>query len=301
MKFNFLRIVELNRFSYNSFLDFGSEKKEHKFANGFLLGLVLIALTFFVSEAVALDEEIKAQAREVLKKNADAIVSMKCVCTQIYSFGTDDGMGQSQKNECNMEVPGMIVASEGLSLFAVDPRMMLMDDEGDKEFNMGGGEKFHIKPKISLSNVKLVLGNGNEIPAELVLKDTELGLGFVRPKEKPPQPLAYISFGKPREPEMFDDIISLHRLSRAIDRTTCVAKITERAIQAVVKKPRTFFVGGAELGKPFFNSKGEALGVGIILRNPVQERGTSEERAYVILPSEEVQELVKQALAAKPG
>jgi hypothetical protein len=270
-----------------------------------LYGVIpLIALSLTSSDVRALDEAGKAKANEVLEKNKDAIVSVKAVITMTYTYGNAEGSRQSQKQEQKSEVAGAVVDPSGL-VIAADPTSNYGfggDDEEGENFDGGDGENMHIKPKTDINDVKIVLGDGTEIPAEIALKDKEMGLYFIRPKEKPAQPLTAIVFTKTAEPKAFDDLISIRRLSRAVDRTRCVVNVAENAIQGVVKRPRMFYIGGSHggTGSPAFNMKGEALGVGIHRKNPARDRNNySDWGEIVVLPAEDVAELIKQALVAK--
>ena len=77
--------------------------------------------------------------------------------------------------------------------------------------------------------------------------------------------------------------------------------------QAVVKKPRTFYVvdlasGFSSMGCPVFNSKGETLGLSVMRKNPVKGGGGMDffgGMKPVVLPSEDLMEVAKQALTAK--
>ena len=70
-----------------------------------------------------------------------------------------------------------------VSLFTTDPtspsrKMMGMDLE-----EMG----FKIETEIKRADI--LAADGNEIPAEVVLRDKDLDLAFLRPKQKPEKPL----------------------------------------------------------------------------------------------------------------
>ena len=71
-----------------------------------------------------------------------------------------------------MEAPGTIVDASGLivtSLARIDPSAMMA--------SMGSSFR---GVESSLQDVKVVLGDGTEVPAQIVLKDTDLDLAFVR-------------------------------------------------------------------------------------------------------------------------
>ncbi|MFH0938848.1 MAG: serine protease [Planctomycetota bacterium] len=258
---------------------------------------LLLLLAFAVATgAWASEEALKIKAKDLLKKNKEAIVSVKLVATTRYVYGGRE----SHKNEQKSEIVGTVVDPSGLTVIsntAVNPM-----DSMDFLFD-SGGEKMSVKPETNISDVKIVLADGTEILAEMSLKDKDLDLAFVRPKEKPANPMAYINFAKTAEPDVLEDIITLGRLGRELNR---VSSVGLGMVTAVVKKPRTFYVidavtGFTSMGCPVFNSKGETLGVSVMRHNPVKGGGNNffGGTSPVVLPAEDLMEVAKQALVAK--
>src|SRR5205814_9903432 len=91
-----------------------------------------------------------------------------------------------QANESKQDVTGTVVDPSGLTVLALsscEPGDMLqsmmagMSDE-DMKFTM----------ETELSDVKLLLDDGTELPADIVLRAKDLNLHFVRPVTKPASP-----------------------------------------------------------------------------------------------------------------
>lgn len=250
------------------------------------------------ASARAADEGLKAKAREILKANQEGIVTVKMVISMYYVFG-----GQQQnKQEYKSEASGTVIDPSGLtvlSLYASNPNAAY----ADMSMSMGG-ENMEFKLESSVTDSKIVLADGTEIPAVQVLKDKDLDLVFVKPKEKQEKPWPCVKFTKAADPAELDDIVLVGRLGRAVNR---VSSLALGSVQALVQKPRKFYVcdlatGFSSMGCPVFNAKGETLGLSVIRMNPVKGGGGGIFGGMqpVVLPSEDLLEVTQQALVAKP-
>jgi S1-C subfamily serine protease len=256
-----------------------------------------VVLSFTTLPAFAADAAVKAKAREVLDKNKDAVVSVKMVISMRYVFGGRE----SHKQEHKTEVTGTIVDASGLVVLANSA----VNPYGDMDFSFASdGENQQMKPETSITDIMIVTADGKEIPGEFSLKDKDLDLAFVRPKEKLAQPLPFIAFAKTADPEVLEDVIVIGRLGRLLNRASSIGL---GSVEAVVKKPRTFYVadvatGFTSMGCPVFNSKGEPLGLSVVRKSPVKDSQSFDifgGQKPVILPAEDLMEIAKQALNAK--
>jgi S1-C subfamily serine protease len=159
------------------------------------------------------------------------------------------------------------------------------------------------KAELEVSDVKILLDDGAEVAAEIVLRDRDLDLAFIRPKTKLTTPLTAVDFAKSSPAQTLDTVITLNRLGRATGRAYSAS--VER-ISAVVQKPRTFYIPdssmtGTALGSPAFALDGNIVGV-LVMRTisssgPAASR--SDSAASIILPAEDVLKAAKQAPEAK--
>src|SRR5438552_8665569 len=143
----------------------------------------------------------------------------------------------AESNESRQDVTGTVVDPSGLtvlSLSATDPGQML-------QTMMAGGsdDESKFKMETELSDVKILLDDGTEMPAEVVLRDRDLDLAFIRPKTRPAAPMLAIDQAKSGRAQVLDQIITLNRLGEAAGRAYAVS--VDR-ITAVVLKPRLFYV-----------------------------------------------------------
>lgn len=261
------------------------------------LSVWMLAGTCVAFATMAFAGDLEDKGRTVLEKNRAAVVTVQMVIKQKFSAM---GMG-SQENENKEEATGFVIDPSGLVVLALsstDPSGMLdnmMSSMGDM------GDKF--KMESNLSDVKILLEGGSELPAQVVLRDKDLDLAFVRPTAKP-APMSFVDLAKPGEAQVLDSLIALSRLGRVANRT-CAASIEH--VQAVVRKPRTFYVPGDDpthsgLGSPVFTPDGSLLGV-VVLRTIKGERqgpmgmmgGMSNNMTAVIVPVADIKEAADQA------
>ena len=260
------------------------------------LAVICAALALAMTAMPAAADDVAQAGRQVVEKWQGAVVTVQMVIKSSYSYGGEEG----RKREDKSEVTGVVIDPSGLvalSLSATSPGeafadMMPDDPEGKFQFSS------------ELSDVKILLLDGQEIPANVVLRDKDLDLAFMRPKEKPAKPLAYVDLTKAAKPALLDQFIALYRLGTVASRS--LAACVDR-VQSVVEKPRTFYVPGAEsmsvsVGAPVFALDASPIGV-LLLRT---RAGGGDEGSmfggmsgmgmtYVVLPASDILEAAKQA------
>ncbi|NIA13062.1 MAG: hypothetical protein GWP08_03195 [Nitrospiraceae bacterium] len=243
--------------------------------------------------------EIEESGRAILQKNRDAVVTVQLLCTQRMSMA---GMG-SQEEESKVEATGFVIGADGLtvlSLSQTDPSAM---------FKSMMSAEMDFKIETDISDVKLLLTDGTELPAAVVLRDVDLDLAFVRPKEKPAEPMTTVDLSKSAAPELLDAVIALNRLGRVAGRAYSVS--IER-IESIIKRPRTLYVPGNDpthsaLGSPVFTLDGKVVGM-IALRmmggdggggfgGGMMGQGMQDNLLAVVVPAEDILEGARQAAA----
>ncbi|GMW02858.1 MAG: hypothetical protein AMXMBFR84_39940 [Candidatus Hydrogenedentota bacterium] len=250
--------------------------------------------------SVSWADDIAQAGRAVLDKNKPAVVTLKIVIKQQFSM---PGSG-SMDEESTAEVTGTVVDPSGLTVTALsqtDPTAMyesMMSGMGDM---MGGGQ---MQFKSVISDLKILLEDGTEIPGKVVLRDKDLDLLFVRPEEKPATPMAFVDLSGAGKPEMLDQIVILNRLGQVAFRaySAGVARV-----EAVVTRPRTLYIPGGEqtlsgLGSPVFTVDGGPVGL-LVLRSSSGGSGSpmsfmsnfSDNMIAVIVPSDDIAEVAAQA------
>jgi len=251
--------------------------------------VVLMVALGLALPTLARADESATKGREVVAKWADAVVSLKMVVKIRMSSKGREMNQEEQSNEAKATVidpSGLVVAS----LSDVDPSRMMEDRMGeDADFKM----------EADLTDLKIRLADGKEIPAQIVLRDKDLDLAYVRPKEKLAAPLIAVNFTDAAKPAVLDEILVLSRLGEAVNRAPSAS--LDR-IAAVIEKPRRLYVPGlttmmAGLGCPAFDLDGKAVGI-LVLRTIPRGAGSSEREGDtmpVIVPASDVMEGAKQA------
>lgn len=251
------------------------------------LAAVMTAAIVMGAAAFAPAQENRAKARELFKKNVDAVVSVSAVVKMEIT-----GDGRSLGNpESKVQALGTVIDPSGLTVVAftaIDPAAAIQG----RSTNLGG-QMVKLAAKSEHSQVKIEIG-AQEIPARIVMTDADLDLAFVLP-EKAGTKLGVTPLKLDKAPklEVLDELICLGRLPKSLNQEPAAA-ISE--VSAIVKKPRTLILGGRNLGGPVLSSDGTVVGITTSYRtDPNNPQATM----LVIVPAEDVLETAKKALAKK--
>ncbi|MBL7645917.1 MAG: trypsin-like peptidase domain-containing protein [Candidatus Hydrogenedentes bacterium] len=250
----------------------------------------LLALPFCL--AVPADDLAEAM-RGAVAKNDAAVVTVKVALKETYSYD-----GGSDVNEYTQDITATVISPEGLmvtSLMVVDPSV-LMEEYANSE------EGFDSKTEIT--SLKVRRGEAEE-DAEIVLRDRDLDLAFLRPVKKPAEPRPFTDLAAGAQAKAFDPVIVMNRLGKVANRVSTAQLLR---IDAVLDKPRmTYFVGEyAGHGAPVFVVTGECLGINVtkmLKTNSQNGMGVADEyesnMASVVISGADVLEVAKQVPAYK--
>jgi hypothetical protein len=161
---------------------------------------------------------------------------------------------------------------------------------------MEGAEDFSVESSVEKLNI--LRPGGEEIPATIVLRDKYLDLAFLRTVEKLETPLQAVFLDETAVAEVFEEVVHLRRLGKVGKRQ--VAGATER-IDAVISKPRLFYVAGYLNGCPTFTLDGKCLGI-VVMRLPAGGASVSAsmmgmgdfDYETIILPAADILESAQQ-------
>jgi hypothetical protein len=252
-------------------------------------------------------DNLAKSGRDILAKSQGAVVAVKLAIKQSVSMG-----GRESKSESKTETTGTVIDPSGLtvvSLATTDPSSTVKDAYA-RAIAARGGDMSQFKFDSELNDVKIVLADGTEIPADVVLRDKDLDLAYLRPSDKPAKPLASIDLTKDAKAQILDEVIVINRLSQAANRA---AAVSIGRIEGIIDKPRTFYLlgqsmWGYSLGAPVFSTDGKLIGI-VLLRNAKTQ--TDQDSGFifsnlnqwgmmpVILPASDIVDGAKQALEAK--
>lgn len=266
-------------------------------------GAVLVSLLLGLSVARA--DDVAAAGRQIFQKSEQAVLTIKLVINQSFSIG-----GRSQrKQEEKSEVTGTVISPKGLivvSLAATDPASTMASLYGG-----GGDEENRLKSDSTISDIKILLPGGREVPGRIVLRDKDLDLAFILPVDNGKEDWSFVSLKDHGRPALLDPVVVLNRLGQVAGRT---ASVSAGRVTAMVEKPRTYYVidhdmGSLSLGSPVFAADGKLLGVLAIRTSPPQGRmgmgamfsGASAMGLLpVIVPADQIQEAAEQAPEKAP-
>jgi hypothetical protein len=174
---------------------------------------------------------------------------------------------------------------------------------------LAGGGSITASP----SDLTVILPGSTEgVKAQLLVRDTERDLAWIRIEEAPASPLAYLDFAHNAMPQVGDRFFTLHRLDKFFD---ALPIVHDGTIGAIVKKPRRLLVPSGSpiigFGVPAFTADGHLIGVTVLQMPASRDEGTSFNNPYsvvsttlsmqqmlggLILPAEEIVEATRLAL-----
>lgn len=244
-----------------------------------IAALLLISATGFSAD------NMSQTGRAITAKNSKAIVTIQLVLEENASYG-----GQSEKRETKMSATGTVIDPSGLvvtALSQIDP-MSLMPDMSGEDFKL----------TIKVTDALIRQDDGTEIPVDVVVRDRDLNLAFLKPKTPVTGKLPYVNLANASNPLLLDRVLTIYRLGQVAGRS--IASGFDDVMD-VVSKPRKFFVisNPYAQGGPAFTMDGKCAGI-VVRRTSVKSNtsrsGGMQEMLMVIMPSDTV---MKAAIQAK--
>lgn len=272
-----------------------------------LRSAVLVTAAILLGSFYAQADDQTEAGRRVLARYKDAVVTVKLVVNYRISFA-----GRDQKSESRTEAVGTVIDPSGLlvlSLSSIDPSKTIGDMIRARTARSGQHVDFTIDSEVTEADI--TLADGTELPAIVVLRDKELDLAYLRPKDKPAQSLTAVDLSNDAKPALLDTVVCLNRLGKVANRVSAVS--LER-INALVDRPRPFYVLGtgqglSGIGAPVFALDGKLLGL-LLIRSITPEGegnlgsmfsgGESLGIMPVIVPAADIRDGAKQAMT-KPA
>ncbi|MEI6255392.1 MAG: hypothetical protein WCQ77_01985 [Planctomycetota bacterium] len=246
-----------------------------------------VAIQLVIPRQAHAEESLPALSRKIFAQYKDSVVKVTGVATVRLTAANRPGLNLPERED-KVRADGTIVDASGLtvlSLSAIDPSRMV----DGREANTPGGA-IKVEASATIKELEIILGDGTEIPATLVFKDTELDLAFVRPKADAPEAngvtFVPVNLAAGGRAEVADYTVTVARLDELFNYDPA---LTPGQIWAVVERPRPFYLGGGIVrGCPMFLLDGKLLGIGIMKLS--KTRGQSQ----AIVPADEVAKLIPQ-------
>ncbi len=224
----------------------------------FHLVVPLVLLAWVSSTAAGGDDKIKKAARGVLAKYDGAVVCVKIAGASYFIADAKPG----PKADFSAELAGTVLTANGLTAicnFSSD-----FESLGVSILPAGAGADVAPTKQIyEFTSVKLVLKDGREVAAHLVMRDEKLGVAFVAPKQRDMK-LTLLLMEKGPIPEVLDEVIVLNRLGEPLKRAP---EIGITPVTALIKQPQALVIAGLnDGGCAVFDSSGRPLGVAVLRR-----------------------------------
>ncbi len=232
--------------------------------------LFLFAVSAVLLSAFAKADEAAEKGRAVFESKKDAVVTVRAVVS--LSSGEREKENHAWANGTVLDPGGLTV----LSLSVVDPVALYR--------TMSEGASAMTAKVVSLH---ILLPNGDELPGEVVLRDEELDLVYVRPIVPPAQPMPFLSLDAIGHPQLLDEIAVISQLGEVVRRTHTVLLAR---IEGLIEKPRTYYIPGEDRGRaivssPAFTLDGAFVGMGAMRAIKQASQGGGGDNFLVVIIS----------------
>lgn len=250
---------------------------------------------FFLPSAGAAEDPLITQAKKVFAEQQDSVIWISVVAKiSLQAEGGKEAVNIPDREQKN-ETLGTFIDSTGLAVTALSSIDPSREYNGREVRTRDGVVK--IEANVVLKEVRVTMPDGTEIPADVVMRDVDLDLAFLRiksgAKEAKGVSFKAVDLKNAAAVNVSDDIITISRNDEVMNR---VASVSRGQITSVTKKPREFLrATGANLGCPTFTPDGKIVGLAVTRT----VRGKSSQT--VIIPAADVLEIAEQARAAKPA
>jgi hypothetical protein len=244
--------------------------------------LVLFTLALFLGVSFVLGKKPEILWRKLLQENANCVTWVSVTVKLEISAGGRSLPPQEQK----LEALGTIIAEDGLtvlSLNKVDPTANILSRIRSPGATVN----------VNYTEVMLLMQDGTEVPAKLLLKDVDLDLAYVLPIKERKDEYKEVIFSKvpsqakqKADPSILDEVVSIGKLRQTLYRQSTLQR---GWVNAVIQKPRKYFVIENTIpGTPVFDQSGKWLGV--VVYKMVSGRPSE----IVTLPASDVLEIAQQ-------
>ena len=240
-----------------------------------------VFLSLLLPISIVASKSTNERWREILLENSECVTWVSAsVRIEISANGRS-----YPPSERNIEALGTILDASGmtvLSLNQLDPT----DSIQSKIRN------YKAEIKVNYTEVKILLQDGTEIPAEFVLKDDDLDLAYIIPQKTSQETMGKTLFShvtinaESDQPQVLDGVVSLGKLGPNLYRQSTLLR---GWVNAVIEKPRDYFViENVNPGTPVFDQMGNWIGVSLFKKDMGRPSG------LITLPARDILEIAEQ-------
>lgn len=273
-------------------------------AAALLAAALMFAPTLGRAQADAAKENAKDEAGAAKEKDFDAKAFIAKMSPKIVTvkFILKMSMGQMDDEETETEVSGVMIDPKGLVICSntqMGGFMAMM-----QKLMGGGGPQLSATP----SDLKILVGDDVEgVEAELVARDTESDLAWLRIKDPGDKTYDFVDLTQSTTLDVGDPILTVSRMGKRFDR---LAIYNSGRVVGIAKKPRDLYIPGGGVsgyGTPVFSRDGVILGMSAFLApDPSENSGGpmammgmmsgGGDMAPAIIPASEVEKATKLAV-----
>lgn len=238
------------------------------------------------------DDSQLASAREIFERYRDSVVAIQGVAQVQVSTQVDGKEKAAPDRDVTVSGVGTLVSADGVVVTALsflDPSVSL----DGRTVNTGGRRTTLDVTVNSLRELRLLLADGTEVGAGILLKDPLLDLVVLRAeteawKKAGGDRLPWVNLKDSGEAQVLDPLLVIGQSSAAFGRAPSAAR---PGVMSKVTKPRLIYRPSmGQKGGPAFLHDGKLLGIAV--QHVQRERVTND---LVIVPAADVAELVEQA------
>lgn len=264
---------------------------------------ILLSTLLATAAAHAASGELRDSAVRISQTHRDAVVWISVVAKTSMSVDGDapaqvKAQLAGQERESTVEATGTFIDEKGLLVTAL-ARLDQSSMVDGKTVNTPAGP-IRLKAESQIKEVKVIMPDGTEIPADLVLKDADLGLAFIQLRmgsdEAKGVKIHAVDLTQVSEGKLLDDCVALSRLDESFNREPSV--ITSE-ITGITTRPRTFYrVMTDSIGCPVFLTNGKLLGLTVVRKPSGEISDGKMSLSPVVLPAADLVRIAEQAKAA---
>lgn len=254
----------------------------------FILALALLALGH------PAPAQNLTQARKIFQEKQDSVIWVTGVATLSFSAADSKDSGALPADEeVKVDSLATLIDDAGVAvavLSQLDPSRSM----NNRPVRTSRGP-LNLVTTATLKDLKLILADGNEVPADIILKDEDLDLAFVRAradsKEAKGVVFHALNLKDSAAASVLDETVSITRLEETFNRAP---NVFPSYINMATTKPRVFYRAlGATGGCPTFNADGKLIGI------TATRLVKGKQPAAAIVPAADILEELEQVKANK--
>lgn len=230
-------------------------------------------------------------ARSLVDKYQNAVIQFTAVVKFSGGPAGEEANQQIDGQGLVMDASGLIVTTNS----AIDPLSAFTD--------AAGPDSPMSKITSKVVSVRVLGKDGTDMPAKVVLRDTDRNLAFLRLIAPPASPLPFVDLKAAGNAQVGDPLFALGRMGKTGNRGPVIGF---NRVSARLERPRLLYViqsaqGFGTPGSIVFNEQGQPLGLLNIRFGNIRSSGNrfGGEGLYVVVPADDVLEDGNQAPQAK--